>query len=72
MTITIDFVARDVPCQRCGWLDGSGGVELTDDQRVKKALCHQCVVDLVRACLPNGRFGSYETTPVPELVTMAS
>jgi hypothetical protein len=57
--------ACDVPCDHCGWLDGLGGVQLVDDQRVSKVLCHQCVIDLVRVCLPNGRFGSYDTQSAP-------
>jgi len=73
MKVTINFSeARDVPCDRCGWLDGLGGVELIDDQQVSKVFCHQCTVDLVRLCLPNGRFGSHETASAPVAVALAS
>ena len=65
MQITFDFQARDEPCKRCGWLDSRGGIEVEDDTRTRKVFCHQCVIDLVRVCLPNGRFGSYETTAAP-------
>lgn len=62
MTITIDMSqALDVPCDLCSWLDDSGSIRLVDDQRVTKFCCRQCTFDLVRACLPNGRFASYET-----------
>jgi hypothetical protein len=73
MKITIDFSeARDVPCERCGWLDGLGGVQIVDDQQVSKVFCHQCTIDLVRLCLPNGRFLSNETTSAPMPVALAS
>jgi len=63
MTLTFDFSqAVDVPCDRCGWLDGRGNIQAVDDQRVSKTLCHQCVVDLVRVCLPDGRFAPSGTS----------
>ena len=55
MYIEIHLQPRNVPCDRCGWLDALGGVQLVDDQRVSKVFCHQCTVDLIRQCLPNGR-----------------
>jgi hypothetical protein len=63
--ITFNFQARDVPCDRCGWLDGLGGIEVEDVTRNRRVFCHQCVIDLVRVCLPNGRFGSYDTQSAP-------
>jgi hypothetical protein len=61
MIITIDFRARAAPCALCGLLDGCGGVEFTDDQQVRKVLCRQCTIRLVRACLPDCRPASHET-----------
>jgi hypothetical protein len=60
--ITIFFSeSHDVSCDRCGWLDGRGGVQLKDNTGASRVLCHRCTVELVRKCLPNGRFGSAET-----------
>ena len=56
MKIIIDFSVHDAPCDLCGWLDDSGGVQLVDDQQVSKVVCHQCTLDLVRACLPDSRY----------------
>jgi hypothetical protein len=53
--------AHDVACDFCGWQDDAGGVRFVDDQEVSKVLCHQCTINLVRACLPDGRSASYET-----------
>jgi hypothetical protein len=72
MHITIQLHARDVPCERCGWQDAQGGVQLVDDQRVSKVFCHECTVYLVRQCLPDGRYGSYEAPPAPTPVALAS
>jgi hypothetical protein len=73
MHLLIDLSnAHDVPCDRCGWQDGRGGVELVDDQRVSKVFCQPCVLELVRKCLPDGRFASYETTPAAVAVALAS
>jgi hypothetical protein len=39
------------PCQRCGWMDDAGGVQLEDNTGTRRVFCHQCTVDLVRTCL---------------------
>jgi hypothetical protein len=44
--------ACDVPCDRCGWLDSLGGVELSDDTGTHKCFCHSCTLELLRKCLP--------------------
>ena len=64
--------AHDVPCDRCGRQDDRGGVELVDDQRVSKVFCQHCILELVRKCLPDGRFVSYDATPAPVPVAIAS
>jgi hypothetical protein len=71
MYITIDFsAAHDVICDLCGWLDSRGGVELEDDRGTRKVFCHDCVTTLVRECLPDGQFGSFDprTATLPEAV----
>jgi hypothetical protein len=61
MVLKIDFFQpRSEPCDLCGWLDDSGGVQLEDDAGVRRVFCHQCVVDLVKVCLglPHGIAGA--------------
>ena len=56
MGIRIDFTqAHHVPCVRCRGQDDAGGLELTDDQKVRKVLCRKCTLELVSVCLkPSG------------------
>ena len=69
MTLTIHLSeAHDMPCQLCGWLDSRGGVELEDDTGTRKVFCRHCTLELVRLCLPDGRF----TAPAPVPVALAS
>ena len=52
MGIRIDFThAHHVPCTRCGGQDDAGGLELVDDQKVRKVLCRRCTLELVTVCL---------------------
>ena len=64
--------ALNEPCDICGWLDDSGGVELVGEQGASQVLCHQCVVDLVRKSLPNSRFETYDLPSALEPVALAS
>jgi hypothetical protein len=54
--IKIDFTcAYHEPCARCGGQDDAGGLELVDDQKVRKVLCRKCTLKLVTVCLePSG------------------
>jgi hypothetical protein len=73
MVLRIDFSqVRDVPCDRGGWLDALGGIEIEDDTRNRKVSRHRCTVDLVRKCLPNGRSVSNDTISAPVPVALAS
>jgi hypothetical protein len=61
MVLKIDFFQpRSQPCDLCGWLDDAGGVQLEDDTGARRVFCHQCTVDLVKACLglPHGIAGA--------------
>ena len=54
MKITFDFSqALNQPCDLCSWLDDTGCVELEDNTGSRKLFCHQCCLDLVKACLPS-------------------
>ena len=52
MVLKIDFSQpRSQPCDLCGWMDDAGGVQLEDDTGSRRVFCHQCTLDLVKACL---------------------
>jgi hypothetical protein len=57
-----------IPCQRCGWQDGLGGVELQDDSGTRKIFCRHCTLELVQKLLPDGRV----EIPAPLPVALAS
>jgi hypothetical protein len=47
-----------VPCDRCGGHDGRDGILLEDDTR--KVFCRWCTMELVRRCIQDGRWPSFE------------
>jgi hypothetical protein len=66
VTLAFNFThALDEPCQVCHWLDSRGSVQVTDNENVTKAVCHDCAVNLVRACLPDGQFVSHDASAAP-------
>ena len=56
MAIKIDFThVHHVPCAHCHRQEDAGGLELVDDQKVRKVLCRECTLRLVTICLePTG------------------